>query len=262
MLRIVLPVLTALSVLSATGCNKSSGGDSSPTPTPTPDSTAAPETSGTIPLDGGEKPAGEPEGTAVDPSATPGTTPTEGGAVVAEPEPVPVEPPPPPPTELRIKENQFWIHKRVDGALVFNTPWDEEEGDGIIRDENAVPAYAKRCLQSAENLYNALAATSDFKTRMKPLLDARVSPDLTFLVTVTDSVNDRSALRRLDRDAYFWYWTDAAKRPVVSLNQYQKGGWVWEVIATPSSCTQPNIPELRRFLDWSTRRVAEKGANP
>ncbi|RYZ64168.1 MAG: hypothetical protein EOP09_16390 [Proteobacteria bacterium] len=257
MLRIVLPLLAALSVLTATSCNKSSGGDSNP---PAP---AAP-----IPLGGGESPPVDPSiEPVVDSPATPATEPTEGGTVVVNPveEPVPVtppEPPPPPPTELRIKESQFWIHKKVDGALVFNTPWDEEEGDGIIRDETAVPAYAKRCLESAKARYNALAENEDFKTLMKPLLDAYVSPDLTFLVTVTDSIDDRSALRRLDRDAYFWYWTDAAKRPVVSLNQYQKGSWMWEVIATPSSCTQPNIPELRRFLDWSTRRVAEKGANP
>lgn len=182
------------------------------------------------------------------------------------PTPGPIEEVPtevtPPPTELKIIESQFWIYSKIDGVLSFNSPWDEIEGDGIVRDENLVPDYARDCLKEAKDTYANLAVIPAFQEKIKPILATGATPDLTFLVVSSDSEDDRNELRKLDRDAYFWHWNYPAKKPVLSLNQYEIGTWVWEVIATPKTCIQPVIRELGRYLDWTARRQIEKGANP
>lgn len=233
-----------------------------------------------VPLDGGftQPEAPKAESTPILPTTPEPVEPTVPGAPdsPAVPDPViptpivppsdtpvedPPEPLPPAPTELRIKESQFWIYSKKEGQLSFNTPWDEEEGDGIIRDESAVPIYAKNCLDAARSTYNSLAARKDWQTRLQPLLEKRVTPELTFIIVTTDSESDRNALRRLDRDAYFWHWTDPVKKPVLSLNDYEKGSWVWEVIATPKTCVQPVVREIGRMFDWTSRRLTEKAGN-
>lgn len=248
------------------GCEKNSGNDKDPDPKP---AETSPQTGTATPLvESPEAPPPTDPGTTPPTGETPATPETPANPVenpvVTPDEPVtPVEPEKPlPPTELRIKEAQFWVYERIDGNLSFNTPWDEEEGDGILRDENLAPSYARDCLRIAQETYANLAKLTDFQERIKPILAQGATSDLIFLVVSTDSENDRTALRKLDRDAYFWHWTDTAKKPVLSMNQYEKGSWVWEVIATPKSCIQPVIRDLGRYLDWTSRRQQEKGANP
>lgn len=250
-MRSITAILSASLCFAGSSCSKKSDSASQPGPNPS----ETPVSENPLPLDdAGENPSATPTEPVVPPADTP----------APEPAPEPVPEPVPPPTELRIKEAQFWVYSKNDeGQLVFNTPWDEEEGDGIIRDENdsSLPRYAKNCFKEAKSFYESLAQSKDFQRRIQPLLAAWATPELTFLVVSTEE-DDREALRKIDRDAYFWHWTDGAKKPVVSLSQYQKGTWVWEVIATPKTCIQPSLREMGRMLDWAKRRLDEKGANP
>ncbi|MBC7531410.1 MAG: hypothetical protein H7318_07515 [Oligoflexus sp.] len=180
-----------------------------------------------------------------------------------EPEPTqPIEPLPPVeiPTKLKIKERQFWVYGKKDGQLAFNTPWDEEEGDAIDRDGSQVPEYAKSCLKTAEENYEKLSKLGSFQSRIQKLLASGVTADLTFLVVTVDNDQERDNLRKLDRDSYFWQWTDLHKKPVLGMNVYERGTWVWEVIASPGQCLGPESKEIRRLLDYSAKRLAEKGA--
>lgn len=265
------------------GCQKNSSSDPEPPPAPAPVTlgegtpapvtpapvTPAPEPTPVTPEPTQPTTPGSPDNPAEPTPATPAVnpeTPIEPGAtppespVVVTPEP-PVPEPVLPPTEFRIKESQFWVHTKIEGALTFNTPWDDAEGDSIIRDETLVPAYARTCLEAARSTYESIAIHKDFQAKLKPLLEKGVTPELTFLVAVVDSEEDRTALRRLDRDAYFWHWNDPVKKPVLTMNQYQKGSWVWEVIATPKTCIQPVIRDIGRMFDWTSRRLMEKEAN-
>ena len=282
-LRIIIFLLPLIGL--GVGCQKSRSTHSQPLPSPPPvplgEGTPVQETPepAVIPL--APEPTepttpGSPDNPAEptpiiptgNPPETPVVSPPVDPVVVPTDNPMPLDPvvgaptpPEPPPTELRIKESQFWVHTKTEGVLTFNTPWDETEGDGIIRDESMVPAYARSCLKAARSTYDSIAIHKDFQAKIKPLLEKGVTADLSFLVVVSESDADRTALRRLDRDAYFWHWNDPAKKPVLSMNQYEKGSWVWEVIATPSTCVQPVIRDIGRMFDWTSRRLAEKEGN-
>lgn len=195
-----------------------------------------------------------------------GTEPLEPGGpaqpanpTTPDPEPIPL-PPVIAPTELAVKETQFWVYTKKDNQLNFNTPWDSTEGDAIERDGQKLPDYATSCLEAAQKKYDTLAGKQSFKDKMLPLLALGATPQLTFLTIVVDNKNERDNLRKLDRDAYFWHWNDPAKKPVLTMNIYEKGSWVWEVIASPGSCVQPDEKELLRYLDYAAKRFAEKGA--
>lgn len=238
-----------------TACQKSSSSKKSP-------ESQTPETA-TLPLQDPSNPAANP--VPVDPN-TPviGSEPVEPGGpseptTPTVPEPIP-EPPVIPPTELSVKETQFWVYTKKDNQLSFNTPWDTAEGDGIERDAEKLPDYAKSCLESAVKSYQTLSLKQSFKDKMIPLLALGATPQLTFLTIVVDNKNERDNLRKLDRDAYFWHWNDPSKKPVLTMNVYEKGTWVWEVIASPGSCVQPDEKELLRYLDYAAKRFAEKGA--
>lgn len=193
-----------------------------------------------------------------------GTEPVEPGGPTAPTTPVPAEPTPVPPvvapTELAVKETQFWVYTKKDNELSFNTPWDSTEGDAIERDREKLPAFATTCLDAAQKQYETLAAKQTFKDKMLPLLALGATAELTFLTIVVDNKSERDNLRKLDRDAYFWHWNDPAKKPVLAMNIYEKGSWVWEVIASPGSCVQPSEKELLRYLDYAAKRFAERGA--
>ena len=205
--------------------------------------------------------AGLPLQAVADPTATP-IDPPVASQPGPEPEPTqPIEPLPPVeiPIKLKIKERQFWVYGKKDGQLAFNTPWDEEEGDAIDRDGSQVPEYAKSCLKTAEENYEKLSKLGSFQSRIQKLLASGVTADLTFLVVIVDNDKERDNLRKLDRDAYFWQWTDSHKKPVLGMNVYERGTWVWEVIASPGQCLSPESKEIIRLLDYSAKRLAEKG---
>jgi hypothetical protein len=264
-----IPLLIFASLSLGTACQKSSSDKNN--------ADSGSGTPGGLPLQDPANASGTATGTATNPDGSPiapapgvdpnnpstGTEPLEPGGPAQPTTPVDPDPIPPPPlippTELAIKENQFWVYTKVDNKLSFNTPWDATEGDAIERDGQKLPSFAQRCLQAAEKKYQTLAAKDSFKEKMLPLLALGATPQLTFLTIVVDNNGERDNLRKLDRDAYFWHWTDPAKKPVLTMNIYQKGTWVWEVVASPASCLQPSEKELLRYLDYAAKRFAEKG---
>ena len=196
------------------------------------------------------------------PQPEPGPAPVPTPVPQPDPGPAPQPLPDPVPTAagLQIKDRQFWVYTKVDRQLTFNTPWDETEGDAIVRDETQVPSYAEICLRRSQNAFEKIGESTAFKDKMESLLKEGATRDITFLVVTVDNNGERSNLRRLDRDAYFWHWNDPAKKPVLGMNLYSKGTWVWEVIASPNQCIQPDTKEMLRYLDYAAKRIAEKGA--
>lgn len=156
---------------------------------------------------------------------------------------------------LRHKEDQFWVYRLNREFLSFNTPWDKEAGNGIIRSPGQVADYAKDCLDQAKQNFSVVQNEPSMKERFGALIGGGTTAQLIFLVNVVPVDGRRNDLRRLDRDAYFWHWTREDTRPSLSMSRFQQGSWVWEVIAGPGECLQPDIKEIRRYLDYVAMRL-------
>jgi hypothetical protein len=47
-----------------------------------------------------------------------------------------------------------------------------------------------------------------------------------------------------------------ATRPSLAMSRFQQGSWVWEVIASPGECLQPDTRDIQRYLDYVITRLA------
>lgn len=261
-------ILLCLFIFSS-ACSKSSKESPRDVPTDdrpaegqTPSAADAPEEA--APVSSPEEPpgSGSPDEIGVAPQPDPGVNP--GGVSPDEPHPVvPSEENPEPaapeeivedrPTVFAVSEVQYWIYEKDGDKLIFNNPWDSEEGDGIQRDAAKLPAYVRACTDDAKGKFEEKMAASQEKVRQ--LLEAGGSPRVTLLVNVVEMVSERNALRRLDRDAYFWNWPDPKARPYFALANFRKGSFVWEVIAAEDGCVQPDSREVDRYLDHVRARL-------
>lgn len=156
---------------------------------------------------------------------------------------------------LRQKENQFWIYRLNRDLLLFNNPWDKVAGNSIIRSSKNVPDYAKDCLDQAKQNFSVVQNEPSMKERFGALLGGGATAQLIFMVNVVPVDGRRNDLRRLDRDAYFWHWTREDQRPSLTMSRFQQGSWVWEVIASPGECVQPDTKEIQRYLDYVATRL-------
>ena len=159
---------------------------------------------------------------------------------------------------LLVKEEQFWIYRSEGQKLLFNNPWDEQPGSEVKRDHEGLPDYAETCLAAAKSRYEELKNKPAIKEKIGQLLLAGASPKLTYLVNVLPTEVKLDRLRRLDRDAYFWHWPQEDKRPSLAMNDFKQGLWVWELIASPNACLQPNELEFKRYLDYTAFRLGLK----
>ncbi len=156
---------------------------------------------------------------------------------------------------LRHKEDQFWVYRLNRDYLSFNTPWDKETGHGIVRSPGNIANFAKDCLDQAKQSFSLVHNEPSMKERFGALIGNGATVQLIFLVNVVPLDGRRNDLRRLDRDAYFWHWTREDARPSLAMSRFQQGSWVWEVIASPSECLQPDIKEILRYLDYVALRI-------
>jgi hypothetical protein len=157
---------------------------------------------------------------------------------------------------LRHREIQFWVYRLNRDILSFNNPWDKEPGNGIVRVPNDVPDYGRSCLDEARQRFSEVQAQEDVKNRIGELIANGSTAQLIFLVNVVPVDGRRNDLRRLDRDAYFWHWNRESERPSLAMSRFKEGSWVWEVIASPSECLQPDEMEIQRYLDYVATRLA------
>lgn len=156
---------------------------------------------------------------------------------------------------LKHKENQFWVYRQNRELLSFNSPWDKVAGNGIIRSSKDMPAFAKDCLDQAKQNFSVIQDQASVKKRFGALIGGGTTAQLIFLVNVVPVDGRRSDLRRLDRDAYFWHWMREDERPSLAMSRFQQGSWVWEVIASPGECLQPDPKEIQRYLDYVAMRL-------
>jgi hypothetical protein len=157
---------------------------------------------------------------------------------------------------LRLKEEQFWVYRLNREFLSFNSPWDKEAGHAIVLTPTNVPDFARNCLEQAKQNFSIMQHEPAMKERLAALIGAGATAQLIFMVNVVPVDGRRNDLRRLDRDAYFWHWTREDQRPSLSMSIFQKGSWVWEVIASPGECHQPDTKEIPRYLDYVAMRLA------
>jgi hypothetical protein len=156
---------------------------------------------------------------------------------------------------LKHKEDQFWVYRLNREFLSFNSPWDKVTGNGIVRSPKDMPDFAKDCLDEARQNFSIIQNQASVKERFGALIGGGATAQLIFLVNVVPVDGRRSDLRRLDRDAYFWHWMREDQRPSLSMSRFQQGSWVWEVIASPSECLQPDPKEIQRYLDYVAMRL-------
>ncbi len=156
---------------------------------------------------------------------------------------------------LRHKEDQFWVYRLNREYVSFNTPWDKEAGHGIVRSPANIANFAKDCLEQAKQSFSLVHNEPTMKERFGALIGSGATAQLIFLLNVVPLDGRRNDLRRLDRDAYFWHWTREDARPSLAMSRFQEGSWVWEVIASPGECLQPDIKEIRRYLDYVAARL-------
>jgi hypothetical protein len=157
---------------------------------------------------------------------------------------------------LRHKEDQFWVYRLDQNFVLFNTPWDKVPGHGIIRSPQNMPGYAKNCLEEARQSFSVLQNEDAMKERFGAAIGSGATSQLIYMVNVVPQDGRRNDLRRQDRDAYFWHWTREDTRPSLAMSRFQQGSWVWEVIASPGECLQPDAREIQRYLDYVIARLA------
>ncbi|HYX31968.1 MAG TPA: hypothetical protein VE954_02555 [Oligoflexus sp.] len=157
---------------------------------------------------------------------------------------------------LTRKEDQFWVYRFKNDILSFNTPWDKEAGNGIIRSGANLPAYVIGCLNQAKERFNTLQSQDDIKARFGQVIASGATAKLIFMVNAVPVDGRRNDLRRMDRDAYFWHWMREDLRPSLAMSKFQEGVWVWEVLASPEACEQPDETEMKRYLDYVASRLA------
>ncbi|HET9236072.1 MAG TPA: hypothetical protein VFO10_02405 [Oligoflexus sp.] len=156
---------------------------------------------------------------------------------------------------LKHKEDQFWVYRLNREMLSFNSPWDKVAGNGIVRSSKDMPDFAKDCLDEARQNFSIIQNQASVKERFGALIGGGTTAQLIFLVNVVPVDGRRSDLRRLDRDAYFWHWMREDQRPSLTMSRFQQGSWVWEVIASPGECLQPDPKEIQRYLDYVAMRL-------
>ncbi|MFW7381672.1 MAG: Ig-like domain-containing protein [Oligoflexus sp.] len=160
--------------------------------------------------------------------------------------------------EVKIVETQYWAYETdEEGKLTFNFPWDEEEGDAIKRDAEGLTDFALTCAEQAQNEFQSLLADERYQAAFDKTTGWGATAEAIILVNVVDQRAQHQALRMMDRDAYFWHWNNDDKKPVLSMSQFRKGQWVWEVIAMgPNECIQPPKAEMARYLEYVNSRLA------
>ncbi len=151
---------------------------------------------------------------------------------------------------------QFWVYREDSNGLLFNTPWDKEEGDEIKRTEEGVPDYAVACLKRSQKAL--VEAETSGLLKWNALASKGATSNLVYLVNVVSRSNRLSSLRNLDRDAYFWHWTSETTRPYLAMSNFKKGSFVWEVVASPQGCVLPSIKEAQRYVDYADKRLTKK----
>lgn len=152
-----------------------------------------------------------------------------------------------------LNEEQYWVYKSDGSKLLFNTPWDSEEGDDIETDKSKAPDYARDCAILAKDDFQRMMQNASKK--VAELLQAGATSQAILLVNVVEKVSDRNALRMLDRDTYFWNWPDPKVRPYFALANFRKGVFVWEVIAAADGCIGPETADVERYLDYALSRL-------
>ncbi|RZA27447.1 MAG: hypothetical protein EOP10_00050 [Proteobacteria bacterium] len=170
---------------------------------------------------------------------------------------------------------QYWVHKKINGKLTFNTPWDEQPGDDIKHNEVGIPPYALTCASEAKEALIQHFNSSVEKQLFADLLSKGVPSALSILVTTVENDADNGQtpdLARLDRQAYFWRWhwknqireseTGSVKtvypKPSLALTRFAEGEWLYEVIASPTKCTLPSRSEMIRYLEYAKTRAPFK----
>lgn len=162
---------------------------------------------------------------------------------------------------LNYTESQFWVYEFSRDRLKFNDPWDKEDGDAIIHDVNdpKVPEFAKSCFKKSQEALNAALMKDAIAKRVGDLLKQKATSDVTILVNVLPTAEAKENLKRRDRDAYFWQSNSLKERPTFSMNKFNVGQWVWEVIAYPDEgCDQPSETDMIRYLDYAASRLAKR----
>lgn len=152
-------------------------------------------------------------------------------------------------------EVQYWTYALEDGRISFRFPWEHDGNGDAVFDESRVPEYGRTCSQKARERFHDTFQRSDLLEQFERLHAKGVTSRFTLIVNVIPSRNFLNQLRRWDRDAYFWHWNGRYYRPALSMSQFRQGTWVWEVIAYPGTCLQPQETEIRRFLDYVEKRV-------
>lgn len=151
---------------------------------------------------------------------------------------------------------QYWVYREENNALLFNTPWDKDEGDEIKRNAEGLPDYALECLKQGQKELADAEANGSLK--WNTLAGSGATNKLVYLVNVVSNSNRMQRLRALDRDAYFWHWTSETKRPYLAMSNFKRGTFVWELVATPQGCLQPSIKEAQRYVDYAANRLSKK----
>ncbi len=151
---------------------------------------------------------------------------------------------------------QYWVYREENNVLLFNTPWDKDEGDEIKRNAEGLPDYALECLKQGQKAFADAEANGSLK--WNSLASIGASDRLLYLVNVVSNSNRLQKLQALDRDAYFWHWTSATKRPYLAMSNFKQGTFVWELVATPQGCKQPSIKEAQRYVDYAANRLSKK----
>ncbi len=157
----------------------------------------------------------------------------------------------------RLKEvtSEFWIHRLDHEQLLFNAPWDAESGESIQRDQTGMPPYAISCREEALKASARWFASPEVAALWLLLYEAGAPRDVLVVVNVLPEDLTVDRMKRIDRDAYFWLWPRRDMRPTLSLTNFRQGTWVWEVLAAPSSCVQPDPKEATRYLTYAGQRL-------
>jgi len=160
--------------------------------------------------------------------------------------------------KIKISETQFWIYQGDEkGNLSFNFPWDDEPGDDILRGTEGVADFALVCADQAKELLREILNQESYRHALGRVTAYGATSDAIILVNVIDGTEFQRSLRMMDRDAYFWHWNANDKKPVLSMSNFKKGLWVWEVIAVaPNRCIQASQSEMIRYLDYVNSRLA------
>lgn len=151
---------------------------------------------------------------------------------------------------------QFWVYREDSNGLQFNTPWDKTEGDEIKRSVEGIPDYALTCLKKSQKALAEAEASGALK--WNTLASKGATDKLVYLVNVVSRSSRITALRNLDRDAYFWHWTSETARPYLAMSNFKKGSFVFEVVASPQGCVLPSIKEAQRYVDYADNRLSRK----